>query len=185
MLTLSNIEEVIHNNSSSHLLCLSAPVLVSSSVILVPLYLQLGAGVVPLGLLEYTVDVCEHVGGLLGGIDQEVDSGEGVVLGQGTGLLVVRVQSLLQCLHVIVTASDQGLSGDVIGHGLLGRCKLLVVRAATGLVDHATGDATHQQTVSDPELNDGIQASVALLQQLVQLEKGNGCWLLWLLVYGL
>lgn len=139
---------------------------------------------VPLGLLEYTVDVCEHVGGLLGGIDQEMDSGESVVLGQGTGLLVVRVQSLLQRLYVIVTASDQGLSGDVIGHGLLGRCKLLVVRAATSLVDHATSDATHQQTVGDSKLNDGIQTSVALLQQLVQLERKMGFALLvWALNY--
>lgn len=75
--------------------------------------LQLGGSVMPTSLLEYTVNVGEHIGGLLGGVDQVVDSSECVVLCQGTSLLVVRVQALLQGLHVVVAATHQRLPGDL------------------------------------------------------------------------
>lgn len=123
------------------------------------------------GLLEYTVDVGEHVRGFLRRVHQMMDPVQGVVLGQGTRLLVVRFQALLQSLHIIVASSHQRLSGQVVGHWLLGRRKLLVIRSATGLVDQAASDTAHQQTIGDSEFDDRIEAGAAFLQQLIQLRK--------------
>lgn len=124
-------------------------------------------------LLEYTVNISEHVSGFLGGIHEVVDAAQGVVLGQRASLCVVRLQALLQSLYVIIAASHQGLTGDVVRHVLLGRRKLFVVRPTTGLVDKTARDAAHQQTILNSEFDNGIQARAALLQQHVQLIKLN------------
>lgn len=121
-------------------------------------------------LPEYTVDVGEHVSGFLGGVHQVMDTVQGVVGGQRAGLLVVRVQALLQRIHVVVAAAHQRLARDIVRHRFLGRRKLIVVRPTAGLVDQPAGDATHQQTILDSELDNRVQGGAALLQQLVQLE---------------
>lgn len=65
------------------------------------------------GLLEYTVDVGEHVRGLFGGVHQMMNARECIILGQRTRLRVIRVQSLLQSIHIVVAASHQRLTSDL------------------------------------------------------------------------
>lgn len=87
---------------------------------------------------------------------------QAVVSGQGLRLCMVRLQSLDQRSGIVVAASHQWFASYVVGHGHLGRSEFVVIRSTASLVDGATGDAAHQQTVVDAELDDCVQFLVAL-----------------------
>lgn len=91
---------------------------------------------------EDTVNPAEDFLGRSSSVHSVMEPLHGVVVYQGSGLCVVRLQSLLQGFRIIVGALDQGLAGDVVCHGLEGRGKLLVVAAAAGRVDETAGDAS-------------------------------------------
>lgn len=64
----------------------------------------------------------------------------------------------------------------IIGHVLLGGCKLFVVRSTASLVDQASRDTAYQQTVFYSELYDCIQARASFLQEHVQLWTEGETW---------
>lgn len=45
-----------------------------------------------------------------------------------------------------------------------------MVASATGLMDEAAGDATHEQAVLDAELDDRVEGRLAFCEEVVQLE---------------
>lgn len=47
--------------------------------------------------------------------------------------------------------------------------ELIVIWSSAGLVDHAAGDAAHQQTIIDSKFDDSIQTGVTFLEKTVQL----------------
>lgn len=69
----------------------------------------------------------------------------------------------------VVRALDEGLARDVVRHGLLGRRKLLVVRAARRRVDEAARDARHEEVVVDEELDGVLDGLLALGEHAVEL----------------
>lgn len=100
----------------------------------------------------------------------------GVVRGQWFGLCVIGFQALDQSGRVVVASSHQRFAGYVVGHRHFGRRKFIVIRSAAGLVNHATGNSTHQQAVVNAELNYGVQILMAFLQQSVELSVSDNRW---------
>lgn len=111
---------------------------------------------------EDAVNPAEDLLGRSRSVHSVMKSLHGVVVYQGSGLRVVRLESLLQGFCIVIGALDQGLAGDVVRHGLDGGGELLVVAPAAGRVDEAAGDASDQQSVVDAKLYDGIQVCLAL-----------------------
>jgi hypothetical protein len=65
--------------------------------------------------------------GVLSGIDTVPDTLLSVVVDDRDGLFVVRIQTLLQGLSVVVGSLNEGFAGDVVSEGLLGRVEFDVV----------------------------------------------------------
>jgi hypothetical protein len=134
-----------------------------------------GGDVAVAALLEDAQDVLPHSSGLLAGVDASPDVGLLVVGDDGRGLVVVGGQTLGEGGLVVVGTLDEGLAGDVVGHGLLGRVEDLVVRAAGGGVDETAGDTRDEQAVVDAELDGVLERLLAGLEHVVEaLGLGNG-----------
>ncbi|GIX65379.1 trehalose-phosphatase [Babesia caballi] len=80
-----------------------------------------------------------------------------VVVDQRGGLLVVGIQASANDRNVVVLAAGEGLAGDVVDHGDLGRPVGLVVHTAGGDVDEATADAPGQNVLGALEEKHGVQ----------------------------
>lgn len=88
---------------------------------------------------------------------------------------MIRGQTSLESLLVIVASLDEGLTRDVVGHGSLGRVEDLVVRPARRRVDETAGDAGNEEAVVDLQLNRMHQLLLVRSEHLVQaLGLGDG-----------
>lgn len=122
-----------------------------------------------LGLLEGSLDGRPNQLGALGGIDTSPNTSLSVVIHDRDGLLVVRYQSLLEGLGVIVRSLDQGLTSRVIGHRLLGRVEFTVVRSTRSRVDESTGDSGDEQGVGNLELESSVELLVLGVKHGIKL----------------
>lgn len=129
-----------------------------------------GAGMRSLVLISIKdgQEALPDLAGLLRGVDGLPDAGLAVVVHNGGGLLVVGVETLLEGLGVVVGALDEGLAGDIVGHGLLGRVEGGVVGTAGCWVDQTTRDAGHEEGVVDLELDGVLEGLVAGLEHGVE-----------------
>jgi hypothetical protein len=113
-------------------------------------------------LLKDLEQVLPHPTGVLGSVHTAPDALLLVVVDDGSGLLVVGSQALLEGLDVVVGTLDQGLAGNIVLHVVLGGVEDTVVRATGRGVDQTTGDTGDQQSVVDLEL-DGVVENLLLL----------------------
>ena len=101
-----------------------------------------------------------------------------VILHDWGGLLVVCDQSLDECLGIVVAALDEGFASDVISHGLLWWVEDLVVRAARGWVDQASGDTRYKEFIVDLHLNGVIEWALSRIRKhrVQALSLGDCAW---------
>jgi hypothetical protein len=102
-------------------------------------------------------------------VDSSPDALLLVVLSNGTGLLMVRLEALVEGLSGVVGALDEGLASDVVDHVLLRGRELLVVGATGSGVDETTGDAGDEEVVVDEELDGVLEGLLAGSEHLVEL----------------
>ena len=76
---------------------------------------------------------------------------------------------VLRGLNKAVRYNNLDTKAYVIGHRLLWRVELFMIRATTRLVNESTRDPLHQQTVINTELDHRVQLPLPVLQQLIQL----------------
>lgn len=120
-------------------------------------------------LVEHSQQVLPDRARLLACIDLRPDAGLLVVTDDRTRLLVVRSQSFLQRVGVIIAPLDEWLARHIISHLLLRRVEDLVVGATRGGVDEAASDARNEQIVVDLELDCVLQRLRLAGQHLVEL----------------
>lgn len=113
----------------------------------------------------------------LAGVKTPPDTFLLVKVGDGRSRLVVRLETLLESVGIVVRTLNKRLSGNVVLAGNLRGSKLDVVGAARGRVHKTASDTADQEVVLDLELDgvlDRLLASVKHLVQLLRLNHGTG-----------
>lgn len=98
--------------------------------------------------------------GILAGIDARPDTFRPVVSDHGYSLGVVRPQSLLKSLSVVIASLNEWFSSDVVSHRCLWWVEDFVVGSARSRVNQSTGDTGYQKAVVDLKL-DGVLERLA------------------------
>lgn len=128
-------------------------------------------------LVENTQQGLPHASRLLGGINASPDASLLVIANDWCGLLVVGNKTLLESLGVIVGALNQWLTGNIVLHVSLWWVENLVVRAAGGWVNQATGDARDEEGVIDLKLDGVLEWGLLCSEHGVEaLGLDDGAW---------
>jgi hypothetical protein len=126
-------------------------------------------------LVKDSEETLPHLTGLLARVNATPDPSLLVVFTNRGGLGVVRGQSLLEGLSIVVRPLDQRLAGYIILHILLGGVEDLVVRTSRGRVDQATRYPCNQQRIINLQLDGVVQLLLAARKHVIQtLCLGNG-----------
>lgn len=120
-------------------------------------------------LVEDAEEGLPDLTGLLARVDSLPDTRLLVVSNHRCRLRMVRDQTLLEGVSVVVGALDERLAGDVVLHVGLGGVEDLVVRAAGGGVNETAGDTRNEETVVDLEFDGVLKLLLASFEHFVEL----------------
>ena len=135
------------------------------------------ARTVRLVALQDIKHVLPHLSRGLASIDAFPNSGFLVVVNDRRRLLVVRNQTLLKRISIVVAPLNQRLASHIVLHVLLRGIECAVIRATRCRVNQTTSDSGNEQRVVDLELYGVLEFLVALLQHVIQtfgLWNGSG-----------
>lgn len=106
-------------------------------------------------------------------VDEVEDLLFAVVVVDGGGHFVERLEALFHDLLLVVGALREGVAGDVVLARDLGGLELGVVDAARGDVEPAAARALDDDVVGDVEAHDALDAEVELVHELRLLERAR------------